>query len=176
MPDFPLKNWYSMNEAKRKLGALAQALNEKEERVGIAGSADAPKFFLQDVDLSDLDGSEQHLGVDQLRTAWSDKLEEVRKSGSLIVVEGSRKPRAVLFRNEALAKIRKSVRKSAVLGQTQKFEAILGRLDELAGQLQSAANKVEADAAFYRPILTRLDERLEVVDRRFAELWKSQNG
>lgn len=176
MAIMPLKKWYPASLVKRKLGAIVQALNEKGGRVSFDGSADAPRFFLEDIDDVSLNGSEQHMGIDQVRTFWSEKLDHLRLTGERVVVDGSRKPRAVLYRNEALAKERSRARKGAVSGQMREFRTILDSLGQLAQQLELATKKIEDDAAFYRPILNRLDERLEVVDRRFAELWKERNA
>lgn len=135
-----LDDWYSATVAKRKLGAIVQRLNEQGGSIGVGGINDAPRFYLRDVDEISLDGSEEHMGIDQVRTFWSETLDRVSKTGERVVVDGSRRPRAVLYRNEDLAKERSRARRRAA-------RATQDSLNQLVRRLELATSRIEDNSA-----------------------------
>lgn len=170
-----LAPWYPNSEtAKRALGSIAQAVNERGGRVGLLGTSEEPLLELLDVDLVADDGIEPiDISIVNAKRDWSAVVWACLLGGVIFRIQGKKRPRAVLRRHpdnrhQGVAYVDKFWRGnigSGLADMATGLPDLLRRLDQQREELK-----------LLRDELAERDERVEQRWRHFIPEWRIAHG
>lgn len=174
--DFKLQPWYSSEAAKRVLGRICQTVNEQGQAVTLLGSAEQPLLVLADIDEHPEQPGDIELTIDEIRADWPAVTLAAAIYGTRFRVIGKKHPRAVLFRHpEARHPAERYLRSTSV-----DVDRLADRIEVLAKEVRKLGRGLTRSAMSSADELAKVAERLErsanVIDRRFREIWRFENG
>lgn len=171
-PSFELVDWYSGDAAKRSFGRICQAVNEEGEKIGILGTEGRPYLFLEDIDAVDETAEDVTISIEEAKADWSAVTHAAMLYGTRFVINGKKKPRAILYRNgEEMHPALKYRR-----GQSPQASFIASKLEDLLKEVRKLGRMRLYEKHELLAIASRFEGAAELIERRFREVWRSANG
>jgi hypothetical protein len=155
---FQLREWYSSDEVKRRLGSICQAVNEQGRTVGLLGSDRHPLIILENADDVEPIAGEEEVTIDEARADWSSITYAVLFLGTTFRIMGKKRARAVLRRHPE--------NRHPALKYRAALPSDLGRV----------VTAIEKLLEELRGVCLRLESATDVIDRRFRETWRATHG
>lgn len=155
---FEPADWYSSEEAKRRLSPLCVAVNKGGLEIGIMGTSEKPLMLLQDADGIEEVPGEIELSIEEIKADWSAVTAAVCLYGTTFRIVGKKVPRAVLRRHPVNRHSALKYRRSA----SSDLSGIAKQLEKLLDDLRSLSE--------------RLDMSGQLIDRRFKDIWRASQG
>jgi len=160
-PEFVLDTFYTSEQAKRRLGAIARAVDEGDETIGIMGVKELPLLWLQGIDVYN-GPVHRTMTIDELRADWPNATLGCALFGTTIRIEGKKRYRAVLYPNPDAEHGALAYRRATI----PDLDALADKLDALVRELRGVASKFDA-----------VNARLEEAGRlAFRALWRAEHG
>lgn len=174
--NFVLEAWYASEGAKRAFGRICQAVNEGGAKVTLLGTKAKPLLLLVDADDRPSDPDEVRITIDEAKANWSGVTTAAALSGTVFRIKGKQHDRAVLFRHpEGQHPAERYMRSNS-----QSVNRLAQKLEDLAKEIRKLGQKVERALTFgekdFGEVVTRLQTSADVIDRRFKEVWRAENG
>lgn len=171
-PPFVLEDWYTSDQAKRSFGAICQGVNEQGEKISLLGTKDRPYLFLQDIDDAQLSDDDVEITIEEARADWSAITHAAMLHGTRFRINGKKRQRALLFRNENEPHPALKYRKA----QAPQMAAIAAKLEELLKEIQKLGRVRVVERREMASLVTRFESAAELIERRFRDVWRSSQG
>lgn len=172
-PSFELAEWYSSETAKRRLGAICQAINEQGEKVALMGTEQRPLLLLEDADNSEPSQDEVEITIDEAKADWSSVIAAAMFMGTRFRIHGKKVQRAVLYRHPKNSHPALKYQRA----QSLELKGIAQKLEDLLDEVRQLGRAIDLSSEGPMGVLvSKLERASDVFDRRFREVWRnSQN-
>jgi hypothetical protein len=97
--EFTLKPWYSSEDAKRSLGRICQAVNERDKKIYLSGLEEKPYMVMDNIDKNVGFHADMEITIENLKADWSSVMAAIIFLNLRVRIRGKSKLRAVLYRH-----------------------------------------------------------------------------
>lgn len=156
--EFALRDWYPSEDAKRRLGAICQAVNETGARTYLLGTAERPYLLLEDADAADESADEWGISIDDAKANWSAVTAAALFFGARFRIQGKKRPRAILSAHPENRHPALRYRRPRDRNLSRIVDRLNAITDDLGALFEGLANSAD------------------LIDRRFRDIWRGANG